>query len=257
MFKEKNKLATKVESLNRKVQNLQAKLAAAKATTQQAANECKTPQPPSTIDVDQTPTSFAAPESRPRAVTITSNPTTAFPPPPMAIPPTSVTHKPNKRVMSGPSSLPKLKTPERSRQHAPVFRARTPERVDMPVNVVIGKKRAAPAEFESCENIPTQAFSADGKDVENRTPRVRRVLSSLQSSFTPNRNHNRLAVPSPSPKRPELPASTALMSDMVNSPFNLPAAPTSSAKPSKRSWLGKIRGTSQAVERPPSTQLYR
>ncbi len=256
MLKEKKKLTTKVESLNRKVQNLQAKLAAAKVSSTQQAAESKVPQPPSTTQVNQMPTPFGAPAPRPRAVTITSNYTSSLPPPPTT-PPTSVARKPSQRVVSGPSSLPKPKTPERSRLHVPVFRARTPERaaaLDIPTNVVIGKKRTAPDDFEACENIPVQAFSADGKDVENRTPRVRRVLSSLQSSFTPNRNHNRPTVPLPSPKRPELPPSTALMSDMTNSPFGLP--PVSSAKPSKRSWLGKIRGTSQVVERPSNTRTF-
>jgi hypothetical protein len=123
----------------------------------------------------------------------------------------------------------------------------------IPENTLIGKKRAAPDDFEAVENIPAHAFSADGKDAENRTPRVRRVLSSLHSSFTPNRNSNRPNVPLPSPKRPELPlGGTAHISDMTNSPLALPPVPMSSAKPSKRSWLGKIRGASQAVDKPSS-----
>jgi hypothetical protein len=164
---------------------------------------------------------------------------------------------PAQRIVSGPSSLPKPKTPERNR--TPVFKARTPERLEVdriPENTLIGKKRAAPDDFEAVENMPAHAFSADGKDAENRTPRVRRVLSSLQSSFTPNRNSNR-PTPQPSPKRRELPLGTAHMSDMTNSPFTLPPVPMSTAKASKRSWLGKIRGASQAVDKPSSnTRIF-
>jgi len=242
MFKEKKKLLTKVESLNRKVQNLQAKLVAAKAsnTAQQSA-------PQSQESTNQTPTSIGGPKSRIRAVTVAETPQPSHI---LRARSTSIRNPtPTQRIVSGPSSLPKPKTPERNR--TPVFKARTPERLEVdriPENTVIGKKRAAPDDFEAVENISAHAFLADGKDAENRTPRVRRVLSSLQSSFTPNRNSNR---PLPSPKRPELPLGTAHMSDMTNSPFSHPPVPLSSPKPSKRSWLGKIRGASQ-VDKPSS-----
>jgi len=243
MFKEKKKLLTKVESLNRKVQNLQAKLVAAKAS-----NAAQQSAPQSQEPTNRTPTSIGGPESRPRVVSSAETPQLSHILPARS---TSI-RNPSQRIVSGPSSLPKPKTPERNR--TPVFKARTPERLEVdriPENTVIGKKRAAPDDFEAVENIPAHAFLADGKDAENRTPRVRRVLSSLQSSFTPNRNSSRPPAPLPSPKRPELPLETAHMSDMTNSPFSLPPVSSSSAKPSKRSWLGKIRGTSQ-VDRPSS-----
>jgi hypothetical protein len=251
MYKEKKKFLIKVESLNRKVQNLQAKLAAAKAANgvQQSAPQSQESPIASSSNTDRTPTLTGGPESRPRAVTVSQTPRPSHVHPSRA---TSI-RNPAQRIVSGPSSLPRPKTPERNR--TPVFKARTPERLEVeriPNNTLIGKKRAAPDDFEAVENIPAHAFLPDGKDAENRTPRVRRVLSSLQSSFTPNRNSNRPPAPLPSPKRPELPLGTTHMLDMTNSPFGFPSVPVSSAKPSKRSWLGKIRGASQAVDKPSS-----
>lgn len=246
MLKEKKRLLTKIEALNRKVQNLQAKLAAVKASN--AVQQIITPQvqeSPVASSSKLEQTLIGGPESRPRAVTIAQTP--SHPAPQLLHARTMGVRNPGQRIVSS-SSLPRPKTPERNR--APVFKARTPERLEVdliPDNTIIGKKRAAPDDFEAVENMPARAFLPDGKDAENRTPRVRRVLSSLQSGFTPNRNSNR---PPSSPKRPELPHGTATMSDMINSPFVLSQAPTSSAKPSKRTWLGKIRGVSQAVDKP-------
>jgi myosin protein heavy chain len=253
MLKEKKKLLTKVESLNRKVQNLQAKLAAAKASNvvQQSTPKIHESPVASSSNTNRISASAAVPESRPRAVTVAQIPSLQPQVPPTR---TMSTRVPAQRIASGPSSLPRPKTPERNR--TPVFKARTPERLEVdliPESTLIGKKRAAPDDFEGVENTPAHAFSADGKDAENRTPRVRRVLSSLQSSFTPNRNSNRPPAPLPSPKRPDLPLGTAHMYDMTNSPFSVPPIETSSAKPSKRSWLGKIRGASQAVGDKPSS----
>ncbi|KAF8167355.1 hypothetical protein B0H34DRAFT_739969 [Crassisporium funariophilum] len=258
MLKEKKKLTTKVESLTRKVQNLQAKVIAAKASsTTQPCPEPNIPTPPSSApSVSPTLQTISAHASRPRSATVASVPTVQ--PNPFETPSTLVTRQPFTRVVSGPSSLPRPKTPERTRAITPVFKARTPERrmmpeVDpLPSTTVIGKKRAAPDDdFEAYENLPAQAFTADGEDVENRTPRVRRVLNSLQSGFTPVRNQNgRSSVGMPSPRRGGAPSRMSpFISDSTNSPLHLNPV-SSSAKQSKRSWLGKIRGTSQAVERP-------
>jgi len=261
MLKEKKKQTTKVESLTRKVQNLQAKLAAAKAS-----NPVQQPIPESSVTnlspsqpqlLPPAAATMPIPPSRQRSVTVASSSPASRPQSSMQTPPTSTLRASSQRVVSGPSSLPRPKTPERSRAAMPVFKTRTPERhmlpaVDpMPSAVVIGKKRAAPDDFEGCENLPAQAFSADGHDVENRTPRVRRVLNSLQSGFTPVRNQNRPTVSMPSPRRTAPPSSGPYISDMTNSPFALPPMPTSSTKPSnKRSWLGKIRGSSQVMDKP-------
>lgn len=209
---------TKVESLTRKLQNLQAKLAAAKAVQPESRPTPPAPSP------HPTPQSTSVPIPRPRSVTVSSAP------PVVETASTSKTRNPSSRAVSGPSFLPRAKTPER-RIVTPVFKARTPERHMQPEVApapVIGKKRAAPDEFEACENLPAQAFTADGEDIENRTPRVRRVLNNLQSGFTPVRSRPTAAMPSP---RREVLRSSPFISDLTNSP----------AKPSKRSWLGKIR----------------
>ena len=292
MLKEKKKLTAKVESLNRKVQNLQAKLAAAKAanptgtSSESKSHSPKTlappPAPPSAIIAtqtqSQTPQAIIVPVSRPRSATVTSAPPSARSP---SDTPQEVKRKSSAsvRIVSGPSSLPRPKTPERSRALAPVFKSQTPERRltesrthaitesgPLPSAVVIGKKRAAPDDFEACENIPAQAFTADGEDVENKTPRVRRMLNSLQSGFTPVRHQSnqsaRPTIPMPSPRRSAAPTRTSphYISDLTNSPYqNIPSmpAPPSSTKPSnKRSWLGKIRGTSQSAEKSSVKNLF-
>ncbi|KAF9567768.1 hypothetical protein CPC08DRAFT_680446 [Agrocybe pediades] len=258
MLKEKKKLSAKVETLNRKVLNLQAKLAAAKATSSAPAASERQPSstPPKAVQpIAPTPSAPAAEPaySRPRSATTSStvkaSPSTAADVP-RDVPRTSLS-----RVVSGPSSLPRPKTPERNRPIAAVFRARTPEHrmvpesAPLPSAVVIGKKRAAPDDFDVCENLPAQAFTADGEDVENKTPRVRRVLNSLQSGFTPVRhqNNSRPTIGMPSPRRSAAArTSPPQISDMTNSPFqNIPPVPQPSASkqpPVKRSWLGKIRG---------------
>jgi len=260
MLKEKKKLTTKIESLNRKVQNLQAKLAAAKASgTVMAPPMPETRTTPPLVSAPIAPVAQASSSisafSRPRSATVASAPTALQSYTDMQMAPASIPRKaPSNRVVSGPSSLPRPKTPDRPKTITPVFKARTPERrhyvdVDpMPSAVVIGKKRSAPDDFEACENIPVQAFSPDAEGVENRTPRVRRVLNSLQSGFTPVRN-SRPTVPMPSPRRAP-PRTSPFISDMTNSPHFVPPMPTSTAKQSnKRSWLGKIRGTSQPSEK--------
>ncbi|KAJ7631236.1 hypothetical protein FB45DRAFT_794147 [Roridomyces roridus] len=228
MLKNNKKLTAKVESLTRKVQNLQAKLAAAKATGSglpMDAPEFKaSPSFPTVV-----------PSTRPRSNTLTAIP--PVPSLPFGVPASPI--RPSNRVASG-SALPRPKTPER-RALPQVFKAQTPERRTAPAPpspsaTVIGQKRRAPDDFEDVR-VPAQGFTADSLPDENGTPRVRRVLNSLHSGFTPVRQGARVAVPSP--KR-ALPSRTSpFMTDVTNSPGG-----ESKMKPA-RSWLGKIRGTSQ------------
>ncbi|KJA28405.1 hypothetical protein HYPSUDRAFT_197276 [Hypholoma sublateritium FD-334 SS-4] len=277
VLKEKKKLSTKVESLNRKVQNLQAKLAAAKASLDSvpspsdAGPSQRSPQPnadlvplaeaisPSLALTSQTPQSVSSAFSRPRSATASSAP---HPASSSSITPPSLKRKPSERIISGPSHIARPKTPERNRTITPVFKTRTPEHRVAPEAdsmlsaVVIGKKRSAPDDFEACENMPVQAFTADGEDVENKTPRVRRVLNSLQSGFTPQRHQNtRQTAPMPSPRRTAPSHSSPFISDMTNTPDAISLMPTSTTKQTnKRSWLGKIRGSSYSTDRPSSTR---
>jgi hypothetical protein len=114
---------------------------------------------------------------------------------------------------------------------------------------VIGRKRAAPDDFGAYGNLPAQAFTADGEDIENKTPRDRKVVISLQSGFTPVRNQSSRPI-APSPRRGAPSRTSPFISDLTNSPHHLAQMNPSSAKPSKRSWLGKIRGNSQATDTP-------
>ena len=249
MLKEKKKLTTKVESLTRKVQNLQAKLAAARTSSAAQPPES---QPAFLSLTSPAPQSTTVPiSSRPRSATVPSAP--PLYPPPIETP-TATTQKPSNRVVSGPSFLPRPKTPER-RTVTPVFKIRTPERQmqpeiePIPPTPVIGKKRAAPDDFGAYGNLPAQAFTADGEDIENKTPRERKVLNGLQSGFTPVRNQSSRPI-APSPRRGAPSRTSPFISDLTNSPQHLAQMNPSSAKPSKRGWLGKIRGNSHATDRP-------
>ncbi|KAJ7109927.1 hypothetical protein C8R44DRAFT_800953 [Mycena epipterygia] len=225
MLKNNKKLTTKVESLTRKVQNLQTKLAAAKATN------------PTTSDIPEYKASPSLPiiPTRQRSNTLSAIP--PVPPLPSFTPSSPVR---SNRVASG-SSLPRPKTPER-RALPPVFRAQTPERRAVPVPPspsapVLGQKRRAPDDFEDV-NVPAQGFTPESLPDENGTPRVRRVMNSLHSGFTPMRQSARPSIASPNRALPAS-RSSPYIADVTNSPR------LGETAKSKRSWLGKIRGTSQ------------
>jgi len=124
-----------------------------------------------------------------------------------------------------------------------------PEITPIPPVPVIGRKRAVPDDFEAYGNLPAQAFTADGEDIENKTPRERKIPNNLQSGFTPVRNQSGRPIV-PSPRRGAPSRTSPFISDLTNSPHHLVQMNPSSAKPSKRSWLGKIRGDSLATDRP-------
>ncbi|TFK41836.1 hypothetical protein BDQ12DRAFT_677245 [Crucibulum laeve] len=249
MLKENKKLTTKVEALTRKVQNLQSKLTAAKATTSKgvpdlhaAGSESIHPAVHVVHTDSRLHSSISASSPAPSISSHTSTMTEQFP----------------NRASSESSSLPRPKTPERRAVPPPVFKAPTPQKQNTPnpelilSTKVIGKKRRAPDDFEACESLPPQAFTAESvpqDDVENKTPRVRRVLSSLQSGFTPIRHQS--SRPIISPKRAAASSTISRTSPFISDVTNSPQGPSQSTKPSKRSWLGKIRGaSSQPTGRP-------
>ncbi|KAF5323386.1 hypothetical protein D9611_005608 [Ephemerocybe angulata] len=272
MLKENKKLNAKVDSLTRKVQALQTKVTTLKASSPKADAKSGA--------TSKASPSTTVPTSRPRSATVTSNQpqsqSSSSQSQRTSMPSTS-TSRPLSRVASGPSVPSRPKTPERSRAYGNPLSSKTPEAVarastsqaiarasTSPVGEtesVAGKKRRAPDDFEVCDSMPPQAFTADSvpkDDTENRTPRVRRVLSSLQSGFTPVRTFARPVVPLPSPRRNAAPATqpTPYIADVTNSAMNvlppLTFAPPSAGKSNKRSWLGKIRGagSTQGMSRP-------
>lgn len=243
MLKEKKKLMTKVESLTRKVQNLQTRLAAAK-------------EPPSIPSVE----TLALPPSMP--------PIPPVPPIPVHEAKTPVSRSVSNRVVSGPASLSRPKTPERRLAQPTVFKARTPEKRAPPTPTApvvtippsssssssVGKKRARPDEFDAV-SVPVQALYADEQqEREHTTPRLRRALHSIHThtGFTPVRHGSgRTAQGVASPGRRVTTGATGI-SDMTNSPRSMA---DQSAKAGKRSWLGKIRGvSSQTSSRTPSSR---
>ncbi|TFK19982.1 hypothetical protein FA15DRAFT_759700 [Coprinopsis marcescibilis] len=255
MLKENKKLSSKVESLTRKVQTLQTKVANMKTSPKQGSAPLTLFSAPSAAEPTIPEPNF----QRPRSITTSaSQPTFSVP---------------SAGPSNGPKSISRVaslhvrpKTPEKrwsaTPAPVPVFKSRTPERqeqVPEPVSI-IGKKRRAPDDFEVCETMPPQVFTAESipsGDGENRTPRVRRVLSSLQSGFTPARNAARPVMTMPSPRRSVFSAaqSSPHISDVTNSPLVVPPAnPNPQSAKSKRSWLGKIRGASTSSSNSSLTQ---
>ncbi|KAI8990618.1 hypothetical protein BD414DRAFT_577349 [Trametes punicea] len=199
MLKEKKKLTSKVESLTRKVQNLQAKLTAANESTipTPAAASASDPAPVLAPKLSPVAThspvlapapilagpfassSSSRPPSRPRVVTAPAAPSPnsvhqQAPPLPAFQPRTPESRS---RMASGPSALPRPKTPESRIPPMSVFKARTPERQRAPTapaqsqsrpfpessssSSVVGVKRRAPDDFDDCGSLPPQPFTVD------------------------------------------------------------------------------------------------
>ncbi|KAG6879570.1 hypothetical protein C0992_001397 [Termitomyces sp. T32_za158] len=260
MLKENKKLTSKVESLTRKVQTLQTKLAAAKASMPASAEA----PPNTTLQPSMQPLSASSTlGDRPRLVTSTDTSTpsvSAAPVPPKSaflssVPahaPSCASRAPLHRAVSGPSSLPRPKTPdEESLPNPPVFKAKTPERrtfssppAESASSSSNGKKRRAPDDFEVCESLPPQGFTTEcvpSTELSEHTVTRRRMLSGLQSGFTPVRNRSRPMTSMPSPKRLMTKKPDDRPSPVITDVTNSPRGQSSKTK---RSWLGKIRGAS-------------
>ncbi|KAF5388499.1 hypothetical protein D9757_004731 [Collybiopsis confluens] len=271
LMKDNKSLKAKVESLTRKVNNLQTKLAAAKATlpapaaleqrVTSASSASSSASPPllvssSSSSLSSTPTSVpssAASTSRPRSNTLLGTLTTVSSSSNAA----SAISGGLNRVVSGPSALSRPKTPERRTVLGPVFKAMSPKKdrhkVEPPAPPAVqNKKRRAPDDFEGYE-IPPQVYTAESLpgDTENipeqSTPKVRRVLSNIQSGFTPARNQTRPTIPMPSPKRVDAVFMKAPAAAITPNSATLATATAADGK--KRSWLGKIRGASATTQR--------
>jgi len=272
MLKENKKLNNKVDTLTRKVQALQTKVATLKASTAAASPKASPipsvepakPSPLSSAPVITAPVPVPVPaftpvpapasgRSRPTSVTSSQAPTQPNAPQRTSLASTTFA-RPLSRTSSSSTTSVRPKTPELTQQ-AREFSRTAPEQNVVSaspspvgeVTSVVGKKRRAPDDFEGCESLPPQAFTADSVpkvDVESRTPRVRKPLSSLQSGFTPVRTAARPVAPLPSPRRNNQPT-VAPYIDGITTEKAPPSAGSTLAssdnKASKRSWLGKIR----------------
>ncbi|KAG7099719.1 hypothetical protein E1B28_001537 [Marasmius oreades] len=249
MLKENKKLMTKVESLTRKVQNLQTKLAAAKASA------ASPPEKPEKRDSGNSPITTAVrsppvPIPHSRSFTTLSG-TVVSPPGPESVEGTNTQNR--GRTLSVASIL-RPRSPDKNVFSIPVFRgSSSPKRrsteVDNPPPPVTGsRKRSAPEDFETSDNIPAQVFTADSlpesrETKETSTPRVRRVLSNIQSGFTPVRHRTTTdAAPPPSTvfaAKDPAPRAISIAVPSVSS------TPVDSRAPKRGTgWLGKIRGAS-------------
>lgn len=167
----------------------------------------------------------------------------------------STSRSSEQQTASGPLTLPP-KTLEGVLAPTPVFKPRPPEQLpqEQGPQPVVGVKRRAPDDFETYEAIPPQGFTVDSlpsREGEATVPRVRKPFSNPHSGFTPKRNK---ALSSPK-RQSAMVHPTSLIQDVTNSPRS--SVPLD-AKQSKRSWLGKIRGTSasQGPLKPVPRQVF-
>ncbi|KZT72868.1 hypothetical protein DAEQUDRAFT_550302 [Daedalea quercina L-15889] len=256
MLKEEKKLTSKIDSLTRKLHALQNKLAASEASTPAPTAEAG-PSAPALRSAKSSPAMATQPVVMKFARVSQPQPSLSTP-----------TYTPNSRsrITSGPSALLRPKTPESRTSQSTVFRARTPEARRTPSQVssvppipampiasfpssssmattsTAGKKRRAPDDFDDCESLPPQGFTADCLPVsETATPRARRALQAVRTGFTPVRSH----VAQLSPRRATTASVPPVIADVTNSPRGKGASHEAVA--AKRGWLGKIRnGSGQA-----------
>ncbi|OAX44932.1 hypothetical protein K503DRAFT_795214 [Rhizopogon vinicolor AM-OR11-026] len=204
-LKANKKLSAKVDALTRKVQSLQGKLATVKESVQ-------TP-----------PANLAAPSMQPSAPIVPPVPRV-----PVFTDPGPILGR--DRTMSNTTSAFRSQTPER---RSGIMQTGTPER-EVPTSA--GKKRRAP-DHDERESIPPEGrYTSDSVVQPVTTPRQRKTLHASRTGFTPARSgRSILGLPSPGRR------TTTTISDVTNSPRSA-SDPQSARNPSKRSWLGKIRG---------------
>ncbi|KAL4246311.1 hypothetical protein ABKN59_008967 [Abortiporus biennis] len=273
LLKEKKKLNSKIDSLTRKVNTLQGKLAAATSSSTPEASASRASQRASSSQHQSPATSTLMPAAQ-IVPPVPSLPNAYLPSVsagqiPSAHAYTPTTPNSRGRYTSVPSSLPRPKTPEARVPPPPVFKARTPESKrptpklgppqpqrhqhhDYPLmpsaSSSAGKKRRAPDDFEDCDSVPPQVFTSDSLPSEEpvNTPRLRRALHSVRSGFTPVRHVAARVNPTTSPVRrattgaPSSMPAPPIIHDVTNSPRGGSSGETKSNK--RSGWLGKIRG---------------
>lgn len=218
-LKANKKLTSKVESLTRKVQALQAKLSSMKNQRQEPVAETIPPKKASPSPPIPTPASMHA-GSYPSSSHI--------------------------RESSTPSLTLRPKTPELQQLQSVVTlpSSRTPGTTSEPFGCEMsaGKKRPAPDDDER-DSVPAEGhYSAEACLRNGPTPRLRRTHGH-PAGFTPVRGaSSRKPVGLPSPGR--RPNAGVTPSDIITDVTNSPRGPLGQgdAQLKKRSWLGKIRG---------------
>lgn len=150
--KEKKAYQAKINSLSRKVEKLQAKLEAATTAT---------PKPPSTVIASAVVATPHVTSSSSSATLVSSSSHSI----------TDLASKPS---------------PDSPKSRSLITRSKSPE-ISMETASTIGKKRRVPEDFEDCNSVPPQAFTADSKPSQSEaagTPRARHI--GPRSGFTPS-----------------------------------------------------------------------
>ncbi|KAI6163916.1 hypothetical protein EDD17DRAFT_1476008 [Pisolithus thermaeus] len=206
-LKANKKLTAKVESLTRKVQALQTKLASTKSQNPQAVS----PQASPTVPIPQQASEMSLPQHL---------------------------HATPKMTMTLTS-----KTMSASDYHA-MFASTTAAGTvgDVPT-IVAGMKRRAPEDDERDGVPPEGHYSADVPMRNTSTPRSRRTLHTKQTGLTPIRS-TRARGGQLSPARHATAAVTPphTITDVTNSPRTSSHNESHAGK--KRSWLGRVRSGS-------------
>ncbi|KIJ22018.1 hypothetical protein PAXINDRAFT_124443 [Paxillus involutus ATCC 200175] len=225
-LKVNKKLTSKVDSLARKVQSLQAKLTSMK----------NQPQEPMTEPVAQ------------RAPVKESSLPPVPPVPPIRPSPMNAGAYPSlDPVVSGPSSVTlRPKTPDPwPQQTFTLTSSHTPDHKGKSFefsSVSAGKKRPASDDDERDSVPPEGHYSTDAYFRNASTPRLRRAQGH-QVGFTPVRGASErkiLGLPSPGRRATTAATPSEVITDVTNSPRGHLVHGDSQGK--KRSWLGKLRG---------------
>lgn len=217
-LKANKKLTSKVDSLTRKVQALQAKLSSMKKHPPEHVVEATPAQAPSTVSP-----SLPAPAVMNAGSYLSSS---------------------HIRESSAPSLTLRSKTPEPQLQPVVALSSsHTPGRTREPsgCEMSAGKKRPAPDDDER-DSVPAEGhYSTDSYLRNEPTPRLRRAHGH-PAGFTPVRGASRKPAGLPSPGRRLNAGMTP--SEIITDVTNSPRGPSGQgdAHLKKRSWLGKIRG---------------
>lgn len=257
-------MTAKIESLSRKVQTLQSKLASAKeaalastAPSQAAvASSSRSPSMPAPSPPNQGSAKLHIPPKFIAVLNGTGQPR-------LSTSPQSHSRAPS--TSSGPTSMPRPKTPDRNMAAPAVFKLKTPEHIRQqveppseplpppPSTTLIGKKRSAPD--DNYDSARAQGFTADGapfnpdRDRSDLTPRVRKQTR-VGAGFTPVRNIMARTMGSPQVRDTEV----AMPADVTNSPGRASSSRSDSKAVAKKGWLGKMRGGSATASQNHSRQ---
>lgn len=255
LLKEKKKLTGKVESLTKKNNNLQTKLAAVSTTAMKPPTN-RTPKEKAARDFG-TPTEMESskpPPLVPRASSSRESATQLA----MAIPAKSVEWSSDvgtRRIPEVALAMNEISTTtyigKKRRLPDDIDAARAPVEARLADTNRPESTTPPTASLSSMPTIPSETVVAPMPDFAS-TPRLRRPLQPLRTGFTPVRGQGlRPTLSQPSPIRKSV---AAAMQDVTNSPPKAKrqfiedsgSSASRTQKPASRGWLKKIRGDGAA-----------